>query len=502
MAACYLDRFLNAARPDNERIGIVCIESPRVPTVGVGEATVPNLLSVLRYLGISETGFLLRTEGTFKQAIRFEGWNRARDPKDYYFHTFDAGAQAVHPPLAHHWMAMNPKAGEPAFAAAITYQAALCERLRAPRGVADAPYQSSVPYAYHMDATLFAGLLNELAVERGVRHISARMVGVSRAENGFITGLTLDNGDFVEGDLFVDCSGFASLLLEGEMGVGFRGFHRHLPCDKAVAMRVPRPADAPLVPYTRAITAPSGWIWRIPLYGREGCGYVYSSDYCKPGEAERFLRKAVNATDDVPTQHLDMRTGCHDVCWHKNCVAIGLAAGFIEPLESTGIYLSEIGVRALADNFPFDLEDCEPLRGSFNRLMDGFFDELINFIVFHYTIAGRSDTPFWRHARDPARRTDRLEELIALWRFRPPNIRDAGLQGQQFNHVSYDFVLAGTRPDFSRQYRPTGEMPEAHYRAILDRVRQLRDLEWERLPDHRAYLRGLREAGEGNDGQR
>jgi tryptophan 7-halogenase len=492
MTACFIRRVVEAADARGQPVKVVCIESPDVPTVGVGEATVPNLRTTLQFIGISEEDFLARTNGTFKHAIRFEQWAQPEAPADYFFHPFDYGAQQTFPALVRHWMIRHPDAPAHAFARDTCVQSALCERLRSAFREGDYAFRGSVHYAYHTDASLLAEMLREHAVGRGVEHIAARMTAVRRRDNGDIAALALEGGRIVEGDLFIDCSGFRSLLLEKEMGVGHKPFAPHLLCDKAVAMRLPAVEGRPLVPYTRAIAQPNGWIWRIPLFTREGCGHVYSSAHMTREQAEVRLRQQVGAPEDTPVWHLDMRTGCHQRYWEKNCIGIGLAAGFIEPLESTGIYITEIGLRLLADNFPFSLDAVEPLRREFNRSVQDVFDELVSFITFHYTIAGRRDTDFWHDAADPGRRPARLSELMELWQQRPPGPRDAGLQGAQFNYLSYIFVLAGMRPEFSRRYLPDGELAEDQYQRILARVAELQQQQLAVLPDHRAWLARLR----------
>jgi tryptophan 7-halogenase len=456
------------------------------------EATVPNLRHTLEFIGIDERDFLLHTNGTFKQAIRFEQWRQPGVISDYFFHPFDYGAQMSFPALVQHWLATHPNAGPQDFARATCVQPLLCERMRSPFREGDQMFHGSVHYAYHTHACLLAGLLSETAKSRGVVHVAARVTGVERAGDDDVAALVLDDGRRVVGDLFIDCSGFRSLLLEQEMGVAHRPFAQHLLCDSAVAMRLPANGDRPLAPYTRAIAQPHGWIWRIPLFNREGCGFVYSSAHLTRDQAETHLRREVMAGDEVPAWHLQMRTGCHERYWEKNCIGIGLAAGFIEPLESTGIYITEIGLRLLADNFPRDLDDAEPLRREFNRAVQDVFDELVNFITFHYAVAGRNDTAFWQEARSPARHTDRLRHLLDLWRYRPPGVRDAGLQGAQFNHLSYVFILAGMLPDFARQYPLVGELQPRQVEGILAHVAQLQERELARLPDHRAWLAGLR----------
>ncbi|MFN3713103.1 MAG: tryptophan halogenase family protein [Alcanivoracaceae bacterium] len=489
MAAAYIRKTIESRM---QEASVICVESPEVATVGVGEATVPNLRDTLEYIGIGENDFLARTNGSFKQAIRFERWVQPDQAADYYFHPFDYGAQQSFPALVRHWMVENPDAPAMAFARDTCVQSVLCERMRSPFREGDYEFHGSAHYAYHTDATLLATVLREHAVARGVEHISARMVSAKRSANGDIEALVLDDGREVHGDLFIDCSGFRSLLLEQTMGARHKPFAPHLLCDRAVATRLPAVENRPLVPYTRAIAHQNGWMWRIPLFTREGCGHVYSSAHQSPEQAEQALRAATGAGDDTPVWHLAMRTGCHDSYWIGNCVGIGLAAGFIEPLESTGIYITEIGLRLLADNLPRTLAEAAPLKREFNRAMQDLFDELVNFITFHYAIAGRRDTPFWEDAAQPARWPDRLAHLMELWQHRPPGPRDAGLHGAQFNYLSYVFVLAGMRPAFSRRYRHDGEMTHERYLKILSKVKELQEKELAGLPDHRAWLEGLR----------
>ena len=264
-----------------------------------------------------------------------------------------------------------------------------------------AEQRAQFPYAYHFDAALLAKYLTGYAVQRGVRHVRADVAEVARDARGWITYVRTAQGEELPADLFVDCTGFKGLLINKALGEPFVSFEKFLPNNRAVALRVPRDHGAgTMAPYTTATAMDAGWIWNIPLFGRDGTGYVYSDDYCTPEEAERTLRAfAAPGREDLDASHIRMRVGCTRQPWVNNCVAIGLSSAFVEPLESTGIFFIQYGIEQLVKHFPdkrWDPVLTSRYNDAFGRVVDGIKE----FLIMHYRAAGRRDTPYWRAARE------------------------------------------------------------------------------------------------------
>ena len=422
MSAAYLNRALG---PD---VHITLVESSDVPTVGVGEATIPTLINTLRFLGIEEDDFLRATNGSFKAAIKFVNW--AHGPKasaeDAFYHPF---YQRHEPTLLRaHGLPYFPVVGE-GFSSAFLWMKqkvtgdpkpfaymsspipALCDQLRF--GKTDTGGVNFPLYAYHLDAGLFAQLLKSVCVERGVRHHVAHIKQVELSDDGAIQGLRIDDSLTLKADLFVDCTGFLGLLINKALGVKFLSDSKYLPCDAAVAIgSKTNPERDGLRPFTTSTALSAGWSWNVPLMHRDGNGYVYCSDFIDRDQAETELRALIGeGADDMAAKHLRMRIGRTEELWHKNCVSVGLSSNFIEPLESTAIFLIELQLATLVRNFP--TRALEPQRRSeFNRVITKVYEQLRDFIVLHYVTTHREDTEFWKRMQHDAPRPDSLQAIL------------------------------------------------------------------------------------------
>lgn len=437
MSAAYLDRSFN--RPGERRLEIIVVESEVVGRIGVGEATVPGLLRFLQFVGIDEPTFMRRTKATFKHGIQFEDWAEKGERYFHAFEEFEANARVNAGPG---WLAMNAAGQAGRFSDASGIQCRVAEAGRAPKMLTDPDYRSPLPYAYHLDAEAFGDLLCEVATQRGVRRVQGDVVDVGVDADGEVTGLQLKNGETIEGDFFVDCSGFASLLIGKTLKTPFVSYADHLLCDRAVAIRAPH-GPAPIVPpMTRAIAMSSGWMWRIGLQDREGIGYVYSSNYISDDEAEAELRGAAGVPDDIPARRLKMRVGRASTAWTGNVVAIGLAGGFIEPLESTGLHLVELALEKLVRCFPLNGVN-EAARDLFNTSLAVHYDDLRDFIVAHYCLTRRTDTAFWREVAKPEHIPEGLAQRLAMWSDRHPALGDLDRLLPMFSHTNYQAVLYG-----------------------------------------------------------
>jgi tryptophan halogenase len=425
------------------------VESPDTPRIGVGEATIPTMRDMLRSFGIAEGDFMRSCDASFKQAIRFDDWS---GPGSRYMHPFHRHRDPVLVAAAAEWLAGR---GTSAFENMVSVQPALIERGLAPRPADGPDYVGPVPYAYHMDAEMFADGLAEHCMARGVLRQRNHVERIERDERGRVIALWLREGQKIEGDLFVDCTGFRALLSpQAHEAGGWVDQSRHLLCDSAVAFRVPEDQERFVPkPFTRARALQCGWCWDIGLMSRRGRGYVYSSAHSSPDAAEAELRaEEGQASEGIVARHLQFRVGRQVAPWTGNVVAIGLSAGFLEPLESTGLYLADFAARVLCEMFPPtpDAAANPALARRHNQLMTEVHDDILDFIQVHFAVAGRRDTAFWRDAADKGRLTDRLAHLLGLWDLRPPRFSDFSSRYSPFNDLNYEFILLGSG------WRPNG----------------------------------------------
>jgi tryptophan halogenase len=390
MAAAALRHFLNPAVVDIE-----LVESEDIGTIGVGEATLPGIRVYNAQLGIAEAEFLRETRGAFKLGIEFQDWGTRGNR---FFHGFgDFGAKHKKVSAYQLWLMLQAH-GERADleAHSIATMAARLNRFAQPHPDQRSPL-AAFSYAYHFDATLYAHYLRRFAEKRGVRRTNAKVVDVVlNGESGFIESVALDNGTAMGGDFFIDCSGFAGLLIEKALKTGFEDWSRWLPCNRAVA--VPCAAAEPFAPYTRATARDAGWQWRIPLQHRTGNGHVYCSAFIDDDAAVRTLLD--NLEGKVLRDPLPLRftTGRRRKFWNRNCLAVGLASGFVEPLESSSILLIQQAIGRLLEFFPdktFDpAVECE-----YNRQAVQEFERIRDFLILHYKVNARHGEPFWDHCR-------------------------------------------------------------------------------------------------------
>jgi flavin-dependent dehydrogenase len=398
--------YLKAAFGD--RLSVTLVESEQVSTIGVGEATFSTVRHFFDYLGLDERDWMPHTNGSYKLGIRFQDW---RGVGHHFYHPFERLRVVDGFHMADWWLHLGDR--NTGFDRQVYVTPALCESGRAPRSLdgtlffsdVDGPLgrttlaeqQEQFPYAYHFDAALLARFLSGYGVERGVRHVRDDVVEIGQDERGWITHVRTKQHGELAGDLFVDCTGFRGLLINKTLGERFQSFQDMLPNNRAVALRVPQDQErVGINPYTTATAMPAGWIWTIPLFGRVGTGYVYSDQHATPEEAEETLRRfAAPGQDDLEANHIRMRIGRNERSWVNNCVAIGLSSGFVEPLESTGIFFIQHGVEQLVKHFPDRTWDPQ-LIDAYNRRVNHVIDGVREFLVLHYRAALRDDTPYWK----------------------------------------------------------------------------------------------------------
>jgi tryptophan halogenase len=398
-----------------EDYSVTLIESDEIGIVGVGEATLPHIKIFNDMLGIDESQFMRETRATFKLGIQFCNWDRQGD---CYIHPFGAfGEPWGGVEFQHHYFRAQQRGVQHAPLQDYSYSvvAARSNAFEFPNEDRNS-IRSTYAYAYHFDAGLYAAFLRSWAIERGVRRIEGRVCDVGRnPTNGEIADLTLKSGERIAGDLFIDCSGFRSLLLGGVFGVGWLDWTHWLPCDRALA--VPCKRVGALTPYTRATARLAGWTWRIPLQHRTGNGYVYSSRFIGDGEAQDALMAVLDGPAQADPRPLRFSPGRRERAWAGNCVAIGLASGFLEPLESTSIYLIQAAVTDLINLMPRPgSKGTDPrLVDEFNRLNDMQYERIRDFLVLHYTANGRVGEPLWDYVRSMPL-PDSLVHKIQLFR--------------------------------------------------------------------------------------
>ncbi|WP_109806253.1 tryptophan halogenase family protein [Sphingosinithalassobacter portus] len=494
LAACLI-----AARADRDApspLQVTLIESPDIPTIGVGEGTWPTMRHTLQRIGISETEFLIACDASFKQGSRFDGW-RTGAPDDRYYHPFTPPVEGDPRDIVAAWRDTGPASD---FAATLCAQPAICDRMLAPRQRNMAEYGGALNYAYHLDAGKLAMLLARHGAERlGVRHIRDHVDAVEATADGDIAAVTTRGSGRITGDLFLDCTGHAALLLGGHYDVPVIDRSDTLFNDRALAVQVPVAPDSPIASQTTGTAHAAGWIWDIGLPTRRGIGCVYASRYLNDDAAEATLRDYIARVvpgadiDALAPRRLSFRSGHRERFWERNCLAIGLSAGFVEPLEASAIVMIELSLDALLDNFPATRSAMDLHARRFNALFRTRWDRIVEFLKLHYVLSER-DEPYWRAHRDSATIPPRLGELLEIWRYHPPSTTDLDRVDEIFPAASYQYVLYGMGfpppPDGAIRTGPREPLNRA-FEQTHQRARALAAA----LPDNRAYLDAVRAAG-------
>ncbi len=391
MAAACLGKLL--LRPHVQAKSVTLVESAEIGTVGVGEATVPSIQDMLRFLNIDEADFIRETDATYKLAIRFRDWNGVGSD---FWHPFgELGPTVENLPLFQLWLRerLSGAPVPPLSSFSIAAQMAEANRFAKPVRDSSSPLSGS-GFAYHFDAVKVATYLRGYAEHRGVKRLEGRIVEAKRDDSGAIDHLVLQDGRTIDGDFFIDCSGFAGLLIEKALGSAYEDWSHWLPCDRAVAM--PTESVRPLTPYTLVAARDNGWTWRIPLQSRIGNGYVWSSRFGDEESATKTLTAAVESKPLADPRHLRFTPGRRREPWVKNCLSLGLASGFLEPLESTSIHLIFANLFRFFDHLPHARE-AEVLRAAYNARCNREIEEIRDFLILHYCTTKRRDSELWRY---------------------------------------------------------------------------------------------------------
>ncbi|MBN9590026.1 MAG: tryptophan halogenase [Alphaproteobacteria bacterium 64-11] len=472
---------------------VTLVESPNVPIIGVGEGTWPTLRTTLERMGVSETDLFRHCDAAFKQGARFAGWTTGAED-DGYYHPLMLPQGFTQVNLVPHWLENE---GGRSFCDMVTPQGVLCDDGLAPKTITTPEYQAMANYAYHLDASKFAPFIQKHCTEKlGVRHVLADVKQVKLAENGDIAGLSTEQAGDISGDLFVDCTGFRSLLLGQTLGVGFKDSGDVLFCDRALAMQVPYESeDAPMASHTISTAQSAGWTWDIGLPTRRGVGYVYSSRHISDEAAEEELRRYVgHRAKGLTARKIPIRGGHRETFWKKNCVAVGLAAGFLEPLESSAIVLIELSAKLIAEQMPANREVMDIVSARFNDVNHYRWGRIIDFLKLHYVLTRRPEK-FWQDNTDPATVPDRLKNLLHLWKYQPPWFFDEFDRIEEvFPAASYQYVLYGM--GFRTEVSPdsnsgTRAMAAGYMREAQDMTRKMRAT----LPRNRDLVKKIHEYG-------
>jgi len=456
------------------------IESEDIPTVGVGESTIPQIRVFNQTLGIDEDEFIRRTQGTFKLGIEFQDWGGLGESYMHGFGGLGRNMEALH--FHHFWCRMNREGkAKPLRHYALNSLAAPQGKFMRSVEAGDSPL-SNIVYAFQFDSGLYALFLREYCRERAVKRTLGTVKDVLlRSEDGFISGVQLEDGQLIEGDLFIDCSGFRGLLIEKALGVGYEDWNHWLPCDRAWAL--PSERRGPLMPYTTARAHAAGWQWRIPLQHRTGNGCVFSSDFMSDDEALGTLKANLDGEPITEPKLLKFRAGKRENFWEKNCVAIGLSSGFMEPLESTSIHLIQTSLGKLMSFFPD--RDFEPInRDYFNRETHFEYDTIRDFLILHYHATRRSDSEFWNYVRTMAI-PESLQRKMALFRGNGYVHREGN---ELFTDVSWAEVFVG-QGILPKSYHPlVDNLPVGEIEKRLAHVEHIIASSVEHMPSQEEFI--------------
>ncbi|WEO92679.1 tryptophan halogenase family protein [Streptomyces sp. FXJ1.172] len=508
MTAAYLGKALQ------NTVQITVLEAPSIPRIGVGEATIPNLQrAFFDYLGIAEEEWMRECNASYKMAVKFINWRTPGEgspsPRtvdghpDTFHHPFGLLPSADHIPLSHYWAAktLRGETTEP-YDHACFVDTAIMDARKAPRWLDS---RRATNYAWHFDAQLVADFLRTFAVtKQAVEHVEDEMTEALTDERGYLTALRTKSGRLLDGDLFIDCSGFRGLLINQAMGEPFLDMSDHLLCDSAVATAVPHDDETHGVePYTSSIAMPAGWTWKIPTLGRFGSGYVFSSRFADRDQATaEFARLWGLDPEQTPFNHIRFRVGRNRRAWVRNCVGIGLASCFVEPLESSGIYFVYAAIHMLAKHFP-DRTFDPVLVDRFNREIQDMFDDTRDFLQAHYYFSPRTDTPFWR-ANKELELADGIKDKAETYRAGLPVNLPISDEGTYYGNFEAEFRNFWTNGSYYCIFAGLGMLPRhplpslAHKPESVARAEQLfadikrKQHEWVRsLPSTHQLLRHL-----------
>jgi len=476
------------------------IESANIPAVGVGEGTWPTMRSTLRALGISETDFITECDASFKQGAKFAKWCTG-EKDDFYYHPLVLPQGFGKTDMAAHWLAKQGQGSS--FSDEVCYQEAVCEQGLAPKTIRTPEFSDVANYAYHLDSAKFALFLQKHCQEKlGITHIVDDVISVNSLDveqgtpKGDICSVTTQNHGDIAGDLFVDCTGFASLLLGKHYGIPFKSCSDILFIDTALAVQVPYDNDdSAIASHTISTGQEAGWIWDIGLQHRRGVGYVYSSKHSTEEQALAVLADYVgDKFSTLKVRKIPIVSGHREKLWHNNCVAIGLSAGFLEPLEASALVMVELAAQMLSEQLPQSRDVMAVVAKRFNEIALYRWEKIIDFLKLHYILSERKE-PFWQENRDLATIPQSLQDLMKLWEYRSPADNDFTSNNEVFPAASYQYVLYGMgfRSDYSHTKYALDDKEFANNQFIQNK--KLIDKALSSLPKNRDLLNKIKEFG-------
>ncbi|WP_286233515.1 tryptophan halogenase family protein [Thalassotalea sediminis] len=474
---------------------VTLIESPNIPTIGVGEGTWPTMVNTLQQIGISELTFMQRCDASFKQASKFVDWVDMQ-PGDAYYHPFTPPQDFETLSLVDAWQKQSNKQK---FADVVSLQAKLCQQNRAPKQLKLGDYKTIENYGYHLDAGKFSQLLTEHGTEKlGIKHILDDVVSVNSHGNGDIASLITKQHGEINGDLFIDCSGQAAALIGDHYKIPFISKKDTLFIDKAIAVQVPyASADSDVASATISTAQTAGWIWDIGLPTRRGVGHVYSSKYISHQRAteqlKTYLAKTVDNVEQLSFRTLDINPGYRACFWHKNCVAVGMAAGFLEPLEASALVMVELAAKTIALQMPASREAMDVVARQYNKNMLFRWQRIIDFLKLHYVLSKREDSEFWHDNRDPKTVPDSLKELLTMWQYQAPENNGFLSPYDLFPAASYQYILYGmgfvTQENMLGNQDQLAKQANDAFQRVQTRRRKMPPL----LPTNREILNEIRQ---------
>ncbi len=479
---------------------LVLIESPDIPTIGVGEGTWPSMRATLQRIGLSETDFIRECDASFKQGTYFHNWHTGSG--DTYSHPFTVPVGYADTNLAPHWLTLTDA---PQFADAVTPQTALFADCLAPKQITTPEYAFMVNYGYHLDAGKFAELLRQHCTEQlGVKHVKANVSQINAAENGDIRSVTTDSAGEIAGDLFIDCTGTRSLLLGEHYKIPIQSQQAYLFNDTALAAQLPYTGeDQAIQSCTQSTAQTAGWIWDIGLPTRRGIGHVYSSAHISEDEATAQLLTYIEevagdkVTSNVVPRKIQFQPGHRREFWHRNCVAIGMSSGFVEPLEASALVMVELAAGMIAEQLPPTREVMDIVAKRYNQKFLRHWNQIIEFLKLHYVLSARNDSPYWQDNQAASSIPEKLSEQLLLWRHRSPWHQDAEAVDELFPTASYQYILYGMgfrtvpRHTCSNQQDKRQRQAAELFQKNAARAAQLQQA----LPSNRELLNKVKEFG-------
>jgi tryptophan halogenase len=493
-SAGWLTTGLIAAEHQGSAVQVTLIESPDIAPIGVGEGTWPSMRDTLSRIGVSESDFFRECDASFKQGSRFNRWVDGSD-NDYYFHPFVLPQGYGEVNLPEQWQAQHPNIP---FADLVSFQPHLCVRGRAPKQVTTPEFAAVANYGYHLDAGKFGTFLRKHCVEKlGVHYVSDNVTAVNSSGNGDIASLQTQTHGALEGDLFIDCTGMQSLLLGRHYGIPLISQKHVLYNDSALAVQIAYPSeDYPIASQTSSTAQSAGWIWDIGLPTRRGIGHVFSSAHISDDQAEAELRAYIVQTggpEDIPQpRKLSFNPGYREKFWHRNCVAIGLSAGFIEPLEASALAIVEMSAAMVGDDLPATRKAMDIVARRFNEAFTYRWERVIDFLKLHYVLSRRRDSAYWRD--NTASVPERLGELLTLWRHRTPSRTDFYRIEEIFPSASYHYILYGMghHTEFSGVMQPRqAAIADGYFQEAGTLTQKMLGA----LPDNRALIDHIKRHG-------